>query len=553
MTASDSFSSVTNRSDAGGSELPVTERMPPLAAALLQQRDLDLLAPVRLLAPGAIPRPESPTPSADRGEVAAALAVANSTYGHPAAERLARQLADSRTRVVITGQQPGLFGGPLYTLSKAVAATLWAERLRETGVPAVPLFWMATEDHDFREVSQAFFYSTAEPVRFDLGTDEQPLRPVGQRRLGPRVDEVRAALAAAVPGERFARWADRLGVWYRAEATFGEAFAGLMTHLLGARCPLLVDSMLPAVKTAQRPWLRRLVERESDLAVVVAERDRRIGDRGYPLQITPQPDALPLFVIYEGERRRVERRGEGRFGLRGRDDVDEPADWLLGLVEREPERVSPGVRARPAIQDAIFGTDLQVVGPGELAYLPQAAPLFELLETPAPWAVPRPRLLVLEEHQADKLEATDLTLDELVDPDLDLDARLARPEQTAFVEAARAGVRAVVEGLEAPAVALDPNLERPWRKTRDQTERALENFGAKVTAAAARRDQTTRQRIETLRSLCLPLGRPQERVIAAAHYPGKYGERFVEALFEQIDLDRSNLQVISPYGGREEG
>ena len=106
-----------------------------------------------------------------RRELAEALRQANDQYGHPEARELAARLADPSTRVVITGQQPGLFGGPLYTLSKAVAAQLWAERLEAAGEPAIALFWMATEDHDFRESSRATFFTTEGVKTFDLGED----------------------------------------------------------------------------------------------------------------------------------------------------------------------------------------------------------------------------------------------------------------------------------------------------------------------------------------------------------------------------------------------
>jgi uncharacterized protein YllA (UPF0747 family) len=304
--------------------------------------------------------------------------------------------------------------------------------------------------------------------------------------------------------------------------------------------------MLPALKQAQRPWLRRIVERRSELSEAFTRRDRQISERAHSQQVRPQPNTLPLFVLHGGERRRVEWGGEDRVRLRGKDDVDEPAEWLLLLLDEEPERVSPGVRARSVVQDAVFGTSIQILGPGELAYLSQVAPLFQVLEVAAPWAVLRPQVLVLEGHQADKLAATGLTLRELTDPNLDLDARLARPEHTAFVEGAEKRLEGLLDELRRRALELDPDLGRSWSKTRDQMLRALQGFAGRVTAAAARRDETARQRVEALRAACLPLEQPQERVIACAHFPGKYGHRFVEAMFEQMRLDSANLQVVCP-------
>ena len=520
--------------------------LPPLARAFLEGTGAELLAPVRFQAPGAPP----PTVSAlvgDRRELSKGLTVANRGYAHPAAEELGRKLADPATLVVITGQQPGLFGGPLYGLSKAVAAVRWAERLERDGQPAVALFWIATEDHDFKESSRAAFFTPAGPRAFDLGADLAPLRPMGLRQLGPEVDRVLAELREAIPGEQFAGWIEELGQWYQPENDFGSAFADLMVHLLGERAPLLVDSLLPELKQAQAPWMKRLVVERHRVAETAAERDSAIEAAGFSLQVRPQPGASPLFLLHEGERRRIEWLGEDRLKLRGTPEVVRDVDWLLETLEQEPEIVSPGVLARSAIQDAVFGTGLQVLGPGELAYLPQVAPLYSLLEIGPPAIALRPQALVLEEHVAKKMEAAGLTLSELVDPDLEIDDHLAGSAGEEFLDPARRQLEALLAGLEAPALELDPGLAGPWRKTREQMKRALDSFSGRIKGASARRDQMARQRLETLRDTVRPMNQLQERVISTAHYPGKYGRGFSEAMLEQLDeQDPITLQVVRP-------
>jgi bacillithiol biosynthesis cysteine-adding enzyme BshC len=514
--------------------------------AFVSGRHLELLSPVGFLSPAELSNAELPAGGVVDQALPEALAAANLHWGHSAAARMAAKLSDPVTRVVMTGQQPGLFGGPLYTLSKAVAATLWAKRLERQGVAAVALFWIASEDHDFKEISQAVFLAPQGPFAVSLGPDGHPLAPVGPRQLGAGVIEPLAELRDKMPGDLFGAWLDQLAAWYRPDATFSEAFARLMVHLLGDRCPLLVDATMPALKAAQRPWLSRVVERRHAISDAFSRRDQQIGELGYDLQVKPQPRTSPLFLLHEGERRRVEWEGEDHLRLRGREEFEERVDWLLEVIADQPERVSPGVRARSAIQDAVFGTSLQILGPGELSYLPQVAPLFSLLGIAAPGVTLRPQTLVVEEHQMDKLAATGLALRELLDPGLDLDARLADPQTTHFVEQAEQGLTRLLEELKSPAIGLDPDLERPWLKTRDQMARALQSFGSRVNAAAARRDETTRRRVEALRSACLPMGIPQERLVASAHFPGKYGDRFIAALFEQMSVDAGRLQIISP-------
>jgi bacillithiol biosynthesis cysteine-adding enzyme BshC len=529
-------------------ELAGSGLLPPIPAALLRGDDRDLVAPLGFLPPGELPA-APPGPPPDRAALAAALAAANRAYGHPAADRLAERLADPATRVVVGGQQPGLLGGPLYTLSKMLAVSRWAAALEEAGEPAVGVFWVATEDHDFREVSSATVLAPGGPQGFDLGDDPHPLAPVGTRTLGPAVTEVLAGIRQAVPGDRYADWLDQVARWYRPEARFGEAFCRLMAHLLGERCPLLLDSMLPALKAAERPVLERLVERRAAVEEATAAADREIERRGHPLQVTPQPGASPLFLLHRGARRRIEWDGERRWRLRGEEGAGGTVDELLAVVRDNPAVVSAGVLARPAVQDAVLGTALQVLGPGELSYIPQAAATYRAIEVAAPAVALRPQALVVESHQLAHLEGMELGLAELLGGRAELDRLLATRSGAALLgpdDDRRRRLAALLDEIEGPALAVDPNLERPWGKTREQIDRVLDLFGDKLAAAAARRDEVRAGRVERLRATLLPNGRLQERVVSSAHYPGKYGERFVDAYWEQMALDGGRLQVVTP-------
>jgi hypothetical protein len=178
--------------------------------------------------------------------------------------------------------------------------------------------------------------------------------------------------------------------------------------------------------------------------------------------------------------------------------------------------------------------------------MPQAAPLFALLGIPAPWVTLRPQMLVLDERQQSKLTQAEVGLSPVLDPASDLDALIARPEDTEFLTTTESNLEQLLDQLRGPALELDSQLDKPWNKTADQMRRALQNFGGRVTTAAARRDEVARGRLEKLREFCLPGGKPQERVIAAAHFPGKYGEGFTDAMLDQMRLDPINLQVVAP-------
>lgn len=542
MIAKAPFPPLVNPPDAA-IDMLASGMLAPLPSAWLSGRHLDLLNPLRLAPANGLPT-LPPRPRVDRRTLAVALGTTNRAYGHPGADRLAAKLADPATRVVVTGQQPGLLGGPLLTVAKALAAARWAAALEAAGEPAVAVFWVATEDHDWAEVSHIALPTSSGVRSFDLGEDSEPLTPVGMRVLGPAVDDVLRHIAEAVPGDRYADWLRLVATWYRPDARFGEAFSRILVAMLGERCPILLDAMHPALKAEQRPHLRRLVEKRSEVEERLVAREDQILSSGFDLQVSPQRGASPLFLLQRGERRRIEWRGEG-FVLRGKSEECSLRD-LLRAIEENPGVVSPGVLARPAIQDAVLGTTLQVMGPGELSYMAQVSALYPLLEIEPPLTSLRPQTLVIEAHQLEKASEIGITLADLLGERARLDHRLAERDGGDFVAPARERIASALDELRAPAMAADGSLERPFEKTREQILRALDLFGEKATAAWARRNEVVSRRVDQLRDLCLPQGKLQERSIVSAHYQGKYGERFAESYWEQLSLDPTRLQVIVP-------
>lgn len=534
---------------------PGKGRLPPLPTAYLRGNDLDLLTPLRHLAPdGALDTllADDP-PSVDRSTVAEALRVANDSYGHPRAAELAAKLADPKTRVVVTGQQPGLWGGPLMTLSKAAAAVRWAEELeaagQAAGVQAVAVFWVATEDHDFAESAQATFLGHDGPEKLDLGDDPQPLLPVGMRTFGePLAAATQRAEELLGGGDAVERMEAARG-FYRPDARFGEAFSRLMVKILGDRAPLFLDAMLPELKDAQAPYLRRLVEERQALDASYSARDTEIERRGHPLQVTPQPGLSPLFLLHASQengkdqvqRRRIDWQRDDAYGLRGTDG-SWPVSDLLDIVRDNPSAVTPGVLARPAMQDAVLGTTLMVLGPGEVSYMAQAAPAYELLGIEPPWITLRPQTMLLDARAAGWLEELNLPLAELLDHEAE--EIVARRFSEDLVGPVRDEIDGLLEQLKERVLSVDQTLEKPWRKTRDQVHRGLEIFGGKVQNAVANRHQVWLRRVDKLRQTLLPGGTLQERKLATLFFWARYGDELARALLDGLTLDPRRLSVI---------
>jgi len=542
VIANDSSSSATSPPELN---LLSSGRLPPIPSAWLAGKDLDLLEPLRFLSPGS--DPEGEPPAVDRRELADALAIANTAYGHPAARELCDRLADPQTRVVVTGQQPGLWGGPLLGLDKMIAALLWAERLTAAGKPAVAVFWVATEDHDWKEMARASLLGRKELRHFALGEDPAPLMPLGMRTFGDSLrqleTEAEELLGGSSPGLA------QMRRWFRPDARFGEAFSRLMVSLLGERTPLMFDSMLPEIKRLQRPWLRRFIDRRTAVENVMSAREAEIVGRGFPLQVNPQPGASPLFLLRDKERRRIQWTADGEgYVLRGLEEDPRPLAELYEILEENPAAVSPGVLARPAVQDALLGTTLQVMGPSEMSYMSQVSAVYPEIGIIPPWTTLRPQALVLEGRQIAYLEELGVSLKELFE--MPVEKLVADKLGEDFVQPVRQRMETLMGELRQPLLALDPTLERPWRKTNDQIGRNLEQLNNKVAAAISRKHDVWRQRLEQLRTSCLPAGHLQERELAVLYYLDRYGPRFAEDLAAQMQLDPRFLRVLRLERGR---
>lgn len=513
-------------------------RLPVLPTAFLQGEHHDLLEPLHFLSPGELPGPAAPT---DRRDLAAALGQANAAYGVANAEALATKLADPETHVTVTGQQPGVFGGPLLSLSKIIAAVRYAEALEAAGRPAVAVFWIATEDHDWDEAAGATLGGDP-PTRLNLGPDTEPLKPMGDRVLGSGVDGLLDGLRETARGDEATARLEALAPLYTAESGFGDAFARTMAKILGDRSPLFLDSQLPALKKAQAPHLRALIEKRHALDAAYGAAEARVTERGLPLQVTPQPGVSPLFLVHEGERRRIEWRGEQRYGLRGLDDFEKPVEDLLSRLDEDPSCVSPGVLARPGIQDVVLGSSLQLMGPSELSYMVQAGAAYRVLGIERTWTALRPQMMAVDPRQLGWLEELELGLAELIaEPTASIVAKRYGHD---FVSPIRDRMLEALGELEEPTLEVDKSLEKPLRKTHDQIVRGLDNFVARVEAAVARKNETWTRRVDQLKNALVPHDHLQERELATAYLWIKYGPPLVDALFDQMDLGTRDLNVV---------
>jgi bacillithiol biosynthesis cysteine-adding enzyme BshC len=454
------------------------------------------------------------------------------------AQRAAREaLARPGTAAVVTGQQAGLFGGPLYTLYKAAAAIVDARALEaETGTPCVPVFWLQDEDHDFDEIASCAVLGAdgaLHTVRVEASPGEEG-RSIASRTLGPSVlaalDQTQGllqGLSEAGPAMELLRSC------YTPEASPSEAFRRWIEALFAPHGLLVLDPAHPALAEAARPVHLRALEQAEPISALLRQRSQELEQAGFSVQVHVRPGA-PLSFFHpdgrDGPRYRVEPRG---------------AELMLCGPERAVSReamaqgfCSTSALLRPILQDSWLPTAAYVGGPGEIAYFAQLPPLYQAMELPMPMLIPRARLAVVDETSQRLLSQLGLQRAELSEPRERLLARLGRGNEAldlAEIESLQRQAQETLAAFAPRAQALDKALARAADKTREGVADSLARLLERAQRTLAQRDAVTIERLDRLLARLLPGGEPQERVHAWPWYGARFGaQAFVSQVLAQV-------------------
>lgn len=424
--------------------------------------------------------------------------------------RLERVIAGGGV-AVSTGQQPGLFGGPIYTLSKAVSAIALADALeRLTGVLVVPVFWAATDDADFAEASV-----TAVARRGGLevlrSANAPPTgTPMSLAQLGD-VTELLARLAAASGSAAESRVLELVREAYSgdAKATVGGSFVRFMRTLLEPLGMAVLDASHEAVAAESRSTLSRALDMAPEIERALAERSRSIRDVHFEPQVE---DVKGLSLVFTREGSIKRRLAVGESGVR---------DAVL----------TPNVLLRPIVEHEILPTLCYVAGPGELAYFAQVSAVAETLRIATPVAEPRWSCTLVEPHVAELLARLDTSERELTDPNA-LESRLARAslddDATKALARLRSAIAAVPDSLRGPAAALD--LERAVQGAAGAMLHRAERLERRFLAAVKRRETALMTDVATLRAALRPRGARQERVLSPIPILARHGMALLDEM-----------------------
>jgi bacillithiol biosynthesis cysteine-adding enzyme BshC len=485
--------------------------------------------------------------SRPREAVAEALVRQQQGRGAGAAAERAALLARPDTLAVVTGQQAGLFGGPLYVLHKAVAAQKAAEALeRERGRPVVPVFWVASDDHDFAEIRAVGVLDEA--GRLQSLRYAPVVEPAGQPAWRIELDgtitalvaELRQALPASPNRDALV---EQVAAAYQPGRSLSDAFARLVSALLPGL--VVLDPADPALKALAAPVLAREILEESPTSRLALETADALLAAGYHQQVPVRPGFLNVFAYLDGERRAlgcqdgtVEVRGTGKR-LR--------LEEARRLLDEDPTAWSPGVLLRPIVQDALLPTAAYVGGPAEIAYHAQITGAYRHFGVPRPVLLPRPSLTLVEPAHARALEAEGLQITELeTDPERLLGrwAREAYPEVDAAFTRARSAVERELGAVQEILARLDPTLGGAAESTRGRALHPIEALHEKALRALKKRDQVRADRLRRTRDALFPGGSFQERGLGFVGLLARQGPAVIDEIRARMDVFAPGHQVV---------
>jgi bacillithiol synthase len=424
---------------------------------------------------------------------------------------------------VITGQQPGLFSGPFYTILKAMTVVKLARSLEDKGIAAVPVFWIAAEDHDHLEIQDTTVIdrdSQLQTLTVDLANDDSA--PVGWLRFRDDVTEAVAKCLKALPDSEFQPGVrNMLESSYLSGTSPVDAFARMITRLFDGTGLVLANPLHPELKNLAASTLREAVQRNQQLRSAVLGRSRALSQAGYHEQVKVDESFTGLFA-YNGKSRRSLRSNELS------------TDALL----------SPNALLRPAVQDAIFPTAVFVAGPAEVAYFAQAVAVYETLGRPVPPVFPRISATLVESRVDRALRKYEMDFEDVLrGRDFVKRKAVTNLQGVAVFDEVRERIIGELESLRPAVRAVDPTLEGAIDTSRQKIVHQVEGIRTKFINAEARRNETLDRHLDAMVNSLFPEKKLQERVINVTSFIVRYGPSLIGRLQEELSLDSREHQV----------
>jgi bacillithiol biosynthesis cysteine-adding enzyme BshC len=453
--------------------------------------------------------------------------------------------------VVITGQQAGLFTGPLYTVFKALTAIKLAEHLRAHGLNVVPMFWVASEDHDFEEVNHTRLINReGQLVTITYaGCSPKEGKPVGHVKLNEKISENIDQMVAALPESEFMpRLVEDLRDSYKAGANFADAFGSMMIKLFGKFGVVLINPLDDRLKAVAGEIYAGAMSNAPEFASRLLNATAQLEASGYHAQVYASASAAPLFMLDEGRRTAMTRRDDGRFYLKGSEKSFGAAE-LLETVRRCPSCFSPNVTLRPIVQDFLLPTLAYIGGPAEIAYFAQLRPNYGLLNRVDPVALPRASFTLIEKRHAKTMSKYGIKFTDLFAGfeevmKMVVEHGLDQNTATVFDETEKV-FDDQLDKLNASLTALDSTLADALKGGREKILYQLHNLRTRFVHNRGKRDETTRQQIERLFAALYTNKNLQEREINVFYFLARYGYELIDRIYDEVEVGLRDHKLVN--------
>ena len=452
---------------------------------------------------------------------------------------------------VVTGQQVGLFGGPMFAIYKALTAVRLAEEATSAGVDCVPIFWLATYDHDLAEVNHVSLPGADGLLKtFSTTSHDKPGAPVSAVHLGddilPTLDEV-----ATLLGETEAT--SLLRETYRPGTTLGAAFAQLYARLFAEWGVIVLDASDGELHRVAEPVYRGAVERSDELASALLAQGAALEAAGYHQQVKVTQSSVLLFTLKDGVRTPIHHtnlKADEEFSI-GPDAGSERISRaeLLSRVGATTEEFSPNVLLRPIVQDYLLPTLAYTGGAAEAAYFAQAAAVYKILLGRVTPIVPRFSATIVEPKMQRLMDKHGISVTDVFGDPKELKEQISAKSlpadlQAAFEKAKKsfdADLQTVKEKLEK----LDKTLVDAAETARSKMQYQLERLYSQAARAEAQKGELVGRHAEILSDALYPEKGLQERGIGGIHYVARYGREFLQQLHDTIQTDCHDHQVLA--------
>jgi bacillithiol biosynthesis cysteine-adding enzyme BshC len=451
-------------------------------------------------------------PPERRKEVVAALRDINGVLGAGDATRRNLDLLENGSVAVVSGQQVGLFGGPAYAFYKALSAIRIAEELSEAGVPAVPVFWMATEDHDLDEVRHVSWFHGGKLTRFELPVEGALGRPVGQVKLGSEVAGLTKSASELLTGSGIESIAKFLLESYTPEETYGSAFGKLFARVFAEYGLILVDPLDARLHRIAAPVYRKALLDRDELSAKLLERGKELEAAGVDPQVKVTPESTLLFHMREGLRQPITFVPSNSAGAGGGEFKSGVASWtreeILRLVETAPETLSPNALLRPVVQDYLLPTVAFSAGSAEISYLAQSEVVYRHILGRMPVVLPRADFTVLDTKADKLLQKYQLCIENIWAGPQELRKQMesiSLPKQLAEgFDKKKALIETTLIELGADIQKLDATLAGAVETTREKMSFQLDKLREKTGRALDERAGKIAEHVEFLENLLYP-------------------------------------------------